>query len=123
MRVALTLLVTLCVLLPAARGAGAAARFRGRASYYAVGLGACGWISKSSDLVVAVSPRVFDPGPRGAACGRRLRVSYAGRSITARVVDRCAGCKREDIDLSRAAFSKLAQLSAGVIVVQWQFAD
>jgi expansin (peptidoglycan-binding protein) len=50
-----------------------------------------------------------------------LHVSDKGKSVTVKVVDKCPGCKTDDIDLSPAAFQRLAPLPAGRIQVTWNY--
>lgn len=49
------------------------------------------------------------------------RVVAGGKGVDVTVVDSCPGCGRDDIDLSPAAFKKLAPLSQGVVQVTWKF--
>lgn len=44
-----------------------------------------------------------------------------GKKVTVQVVDSCPGCKRDDLDLSPAAFKKLNNLDAGQMQVTWKF--
>ena len=48
-------------------------------------------------------------------CGRELKVTYEKKSVTVQVVDTCpaASCNVGSLDLSPAAFAKLAPLSVG----------
>ncbi|KAH8091700.1 RlpA-like double-psi beta-barrel-protein domain-containing protein-containing protein [Cristinia sonorae] len=99
----------------------------GDGTYYAPGLGACGKWNSGSDMIMAASREVFDTFPGATAnpnknpiCGREVTATYQGKTIKVKVVDRCAGCKWGDIDLSPTAFSKLAPLSVGRLKgVRW----
>ena len=51
-------------------------------------------------------------------CGRFATVTYAGKSITVKVVDRCYACGYDDIDLSPAAFQQFAALGKSMPVVE-----
>lgn len=102
----------------------------GDATYYDVGLGACGEWNVSSDPIVAVSHTLFDtyPGYDGAnpnnnpICGKKLTATYKGKSVTVTVRDRCVGCAPDDIDLSISAFEKLAPKAVGRMHdVKWSF--
>jgi len=55
------------------------------------------------------------------ACGACVSVHHGSDSVTVRASDRCRGCHRGAIDLSRAAFRKLAPLGTGRIRVSWRF--
>ncbi|KDQ15732.1 hypothetical protein BOTBODRAFT_31621 [Botryobasidium botryosum FD-172 SS1] len=102
----------------------------GQATYYIPGLGACGKTSQSTDYVVGVSKLLYDTYPGHTAnpnnnpiCGHKIQANYAGKSVTAIVVDRCEGCARNDLDFSPSAFQALAPLSAGRLNgVTWSWA-
>ncbi|MEV7424883.1 MULTISPECIES: RlpA-like double-psi beta-barrel domain-containing protein [unclassified Streptomyces] len=100
------------------------ARIAGQATWYNTGLGACGWNNNDGELVVAVSPGVYGtyPNPNNSpVCGRQLQVNGPLGSVTVTVVDRCAGCATNDVDLSPAAFSRIGDLNAGRINVSWDW--
>ncbi|KAI0768763.1 RlpA-like double-psi beta-barrel-protein domain-containing protein-containing protein [Trametes elegans] len=80
--------------------------------------GACGARSSNSDLVVALNPSAYNNGNN---CWRHIGVSYNGNYVEATVVDLCPGCARYGIDLSPAAFTRLAPLEKGRIQVDWHF--
>ncbi|KAJ7847243.1 hypothetical protein B0H14DRAFT_2770348 [Mycena olivaceomarginata] len=50
-----------------------------------------------------------------------IGITHGGKSIQVRIVDRCAGCKRDDIDLRPGAFTALADMSIGRTDVAWKF--
>ncbi|KAK3396985.1 RlpA-like double-psi beta-barrel-protein domain-containing protein-containing protein, partial [Sordaria brevicollis] len=100
----------------------------GRFTYFNPGLGACGWWHGDNDLVVALNAAQFDVAtpPDGnpnhnAFCGRKIKASYNGKSVTVAVVDRCPGCPWGGLDLSPAAFKKLAGLEVGVLQGTWEW--
>ncbi|TFK46270.1 barwin-like endoglucanase [Heliocybe sulcata] len=92
--------------------------YKGDATYFYPGLGACGGHSTSSDLIVALNTQKY---ANGKHCGKQIAVHYNGKSVDAKVVDECPGCGSNDIDLSPAAFKKLAPLDKGRIQVTWEF--
>ncbi|KAM0464916.1 hypothetical protein ACHAPV_001907 [Trichoderma viride] len=97
----------------------AAAVFTGSVTYYDVGLGACGQTNYDSELVVAVSHSLYD---REHPCGRNIRVYYQGRSVVVRVVDRCAGCAEDDLDLSPTAFEQvIGSKDIGRATATWEW--
>ncbi|KAI4732044.1 hypothetical protein E4T49_00285 [Aureobasidium sp. EXF-10728] len=103
----------------------------GDLTYYGTGLGSCGITSSDSDMIVAVSHYVFDAASKGSdpnqnpLCGLKLRASRYDeqvgerRSVDLKVVDRCVGCQATDIDVSPAAFDKLAARASGRVDVTW----
>ncbi|KAF8181054.1 RlpA-like double-psi beta-barrel-protein domain-containing protein-containing protein [Pholiota molesta] len=92
--------------------------FSGDATYYNTGLGSCGVTNKDTDFVVALSSA---EAAHGKHCGKRIRVHYQGRTVEATVEDTCPGCSQYSIDLTPAAFKKLAPLDAGRIKVTWEY--
>ncbi|KAL7787150.1 expansin-like protein [Trichoderma ceciliae] len=92
----------------------------GQITYFNAGLGACGWWNGDNDYVVAMSAPLFDSQ---RPCGRNIRVNYGGRSITVKVVDRCAGCAWGDVDLTPRGFRDLiGSLDAGRVQGSWDWA-
>ncbi|KAI0769353.1 RlpA-like double-psi beta-barrel-protein domain-containing protein-containing protein [Trametes elegans] len=94
--------------------------FSGDATYYNPGgnFGACGTRNQDSELVAALNPTQYSGGSN---CGRHINVHYQGKTVNAKVVDLCPGCGSGSVDLSPAAFQKLAPLSVGRIKVTWEF--
>ncbi|KAL7931828.1 RlpA-like double-psi beta-barrel-containing domain-containing protein [Trichoderma chlorosporum] len=91
----------------------------GDITFYNTGLGACGFFNNDQESVVAVSAALFDSQ---SVCGRSISVAFNGRSVTAQIVDRCAGCALDDVDLSPQAFSDLTgSLDAGRVQGSWDF--
>jgi len=107
------------------------ATYSGDGTYYGTGLGACGITSTDSQLVVAIAWELFDGLGKGTAgefnpnrnpvCGRRIRARRAGRTdaVEVTVVDRCTGCKPQDLDFSPAAFARVAEEWEGRVAVEW----
>ncbi|KAG8726317.1 hypothetical protein FRC11_000374 [Ceratobasidium sp. 423] len=102
----------------------------GWATYYnpSVGIGACGWANGDGELVAAVGTALFqetmiDGNPNNnPICGKTAAVTYAGKTISVKVVDRCYACGYDDIDLSPAAFQQFAALAVGKLQgVSWKF--
>ncbi|KAL1836444.1 hypothetical protein VTJ49DRAFT_5144 [Mycothermus thermophilus] len=96
-------------------------------TWFHPGLGACGMYNGDGDLIAALSYADFDPHTpngnpnRNTQCGRRARISYQGRITDVTIVDRCPGCPPGGLDLSPAAFQRLADLGAGIIYGEWQW--
>ncbi|KZV97967.1 hypothetical protein EXIGLDRAFT_832561 [Exidia glandulosa HHB12029] len=86
----------------------------GDATFYDVGLGACGVFNVPSDFIVAVGHDFFDTFPGATSnpnnnpvCGRTANASYQGRSIQVKIEDRCEACGPNDLDFSTSAFQAL----------------
>ncbi|KAJ8110714.1 hypothetical protein ONZ43_g5804 [Nemania bipapillata] len=95
---------------------GPAIAFSGDMTYYNPGLGACGETNGNNDAVVALS------AARSGDCGKQIKIQHDGKTATATVVDKCAGCAEDSIDVSPAVFQQLAELSEGRVQVTWEFA-
>ncbi len=91
----------------------------GTATHYVLsGTGNCSYQSPPADgLYVALSPSEYD---RAAACGGYVQVKGPDGSVRAEVIDQCPPCASGHIDLSEAAFSRIAPLSAGLVSVVYQ---
>ncbi|KAI0112320.1 RlpA-like double-psi beta-barrel-protein domain-containing protein-containing protein [Hypoxylon sp. NC0597] len=106
--------------------------FTGELTYYDPALGACGIQSTSSEDIVSVSHIIFDAASQGSdpnvnpLCHKTIRVTRnyieageGNKSVDVTVVDRCVGCQPTDLDLSVAAFTKLAPQDSGRVVGSW----
>jgi hypothetical protein len=91
----------------------------GIATHYVLqGLPNCSYPSPPADgLFVAMPPDAYGSA---AACGGYLEVQGPNGSVRVEVIDQCPDCATGHIDLSEAAFSALAPLSAGLINVTYQ---
>ncbi|MBO3745652.1 hypothetical protein J5X84_06175 [Streptosporangiaceae bacterium NEAU-GS5] len=69
-----------------------------------------------SDLVVSVSTEEYADS---AACGGYLDVTGPRGTVRVQVVDRCPGCRRGDLDLSRTAFARIAAEGQGVAQIAY----
>lgn len=107
----------------------------GELTYYATGLGACGYTNADGDKIVAVSHLLFDAagstsnnGGNSNAnplCGRMLRAKRYNaaadeeRSVDLKVVDRCTGCQPTDLDITQKVFEYMADVDQGRVDVTW----
>src|SRR5215471_2660444 len=87
--------------------------------YNDVGFGACGTaINAATENLVAVSFQWWtaaNPNNDPLCQGISVQVTYKGHTITVPVKDKCPSCDATHIDLSKAAFRRLAPLSRGVV--------
>ncbi|KAI8873197.1 hypothetical protein GQ42DRAFT_110200, partial [Ramicandelaber brevisporus] len=70
------------------------------------GFGACGVQSQQTEYVVGVSPGVYG---NGSKCGQCVTLANLNgtQTVTARVVDKCAGCNDWGLLVSKPAFYAL----------------
>jgi expansin (peptidoglycan-binding protein) len=94
----------------------------GTATYYAVGLGACGWTNGDSEHVVALNSPQYG---NGANCGKAVKITNTktGTVQSAKIVDLCPGCASGDLDMSPTLFGALnnGDMDAGVFPISWDF--
>ncbi|RIB23917.1 expansin module family protein [Gigaspora rosea] len=93
--------------------------YSGDGTFYAVGLGACGIVNDNDQMVAALPAQQFDYLTRTKACGSIAVVVHGGKQVTVKIIDRCAGCQLGDIDLSPAAFKKIAHPREGRVHVMY----
>jgi rare lipoprotein A (peptidoglycan hydrolase) len=91
--------------------AAAGVPLQGTATWYCGGGSPCTAGYDPFDYIAAIDPST------GIRRGAVLRVSSGGRSVRVTVVDVCACSGRRVIDLSRIAFSVLADPARGLIPV------
>ncbi|KAH8162895.1 hypothetical protein CIB48_g5350 [Xylaria polymorpha] len=111
------------------------AKYSGDITYYALGLGACGYDDSGVDLtkhIVALSH--VDWYARGSGtslglnepnhpwCDQTITITAGGKSTTALVHDICPGCVSGSIDVSESVFDALfGGLGAGREKASWTF--
>lgn len=94
------------------------ATYQGVATFYAAtGAGACSFDPGADLMVAAMNHTDYETAK---ACGARVQVrSSSGTTITVRIVDECPECAVGQLDLSREAFTRLADPTLGRIPVSW----
>lgn len=88
---------------------------QGKASYYTPngGVGNCGGKGlKNSDLIVALPTSAYNGGKN---CGKKINVTYKGKTVQGTVRDRCPGCPGNQIDLSKGYFEQFANTDVGIL--------
>lgn len=91
----------------------------GIATYYdATGEGACSFDASPGDLDVAAmnAPQYGD----SSVCGECVAIDGPKGKVTVRIVDKCPECKTGHLDLSKSAFAKIADVSAGRVPITWR---
>ncbi|KAK8044005.1 RlpA-like double-psi beta-barrel-protein domain-containing protein-containing protein [Apiospora rasikravindrae] len=98
--------------------------FSGDMTYYDAGLGACGQTNNNNDAIVALPSHFFTASNpnQDPLCNRNIRITYQGKSTTAKIVDKCAGCSGNSIDVTPSVFTTLVGgLGAGRVQVTWDY--
>ncbi|KAL8793366.1 MAG: hypothetical protein Q9195_004044 [Heterodermia aff. obscurata] len=97
----------------------------GDITYYQAGLGACGWTNdgSSEDVFALAHGMMGDQSNGNPFCGRMAQIKVPGKPVvSAKLVDKCMGCKNQSIDLSNHLFDQLAPEAEGRLHnIEWWF--
>lgn len=115
-------LMTICCLVLTVTPANAAVvpgvTYRGEGTFYgATGVGNCSYDATGDTGIAALNHTDY---ANSAMCGAYLRVAGPLGEVTVKIVDRCPECAPGDVDLSQAAFAKIANPSAGRVPISWR---
>lgn len=94
------------------------------ASHYDGGLGACGTnVDTNTEYAIALPHGLMGPQSNdNPYCGRGVTITVAGKTVNAKVVDKCMGCEGYKIDMTNKLFTEFAALDVGIIQgVSWYF--
>ncbi|KAB5590098.1 Rare lipoprotein A-like double-psi beta-barrel protein [Ceratobasidium theobromae] len=93
-------------------------------------VGACGWFNVDADPVGAIGTSLFqemmvDDNPtHNAACGKDVEVTWQGKSVNIKIVEKCTGCGYDDIILSLDSWKELVDgrtEGMNLTGVSWKF--
>ncbi|PQE30511.1 allergen Asp F7 protein [Rutstroemia sp. NJR-2017a WRK4] len=95
----------------------------GDITFYVAGLGSCGWTTDGdTEAIIALPYELMGTQSNGNPyCGLYVTISYGGKTVNAKVVDKCMGCTGKSIDLSKAAWNQLASEDVGRTQAEWWF--
>ncbi|EGD88334.1 hypothetical protein H112_04815 [Trichophyton rubrum D6] len=96
----------------------------GEITFYDGGLGSCGTnIDTNGEDAIALPIDLMGPlSNNNPYCGKQVQISYKGKTATATVKDKCAGCTGNNIDMTRFLFYKFGVEADGRIHgVEWHF--
>ncbi|ORY99934.1 RlpA-like double-psi beta-barrel-protein domain-containing protein-containing protein [Syncephalastrum racemosum] len=99
--------------------------FSGDGTFYTVGLGSCGTDDSDHDMVAALNaPQMGSSGNpnNNPNCGKKAKVKGPKGTVTVKIVDTCPPCKKGGLDLSPAAFGKIADYAQGRVPITWSWA-
>ncbi|KAI8071051.1 RlpA-like double-psi beta-barrel-protein domain-containing protein-containing protein [Gongronella butleri] len=99
--------------------------FKGDGTYFNPGLGSCGQTDGDHDMIAALNaPQMgYSANPnKNPNCGRYAQVKGPKGTVKVKIVDTCPPCKSGSLDLSPAAFAKIANLAAGRVPITWSWA-
>ncbi|CAO3674557.1 unnamed protein product [Umbelopsis vinacea] len=101
--------------------------FSGDATYYSpsAGTNSCGTQASDSEMMAALNVAQMSNGANPNAnpnCGKQVSIKGPKGSVTVTIKDTCPGCSSGDLDLSPAAFDKIADQSQGRVPITWSWA-
>ncbi|PRP85053.1 hypothetical protein PROFUN_07237 [Planoprotostelium fungivorum] len=108
------------------RGNGNSDTFSGDGTFFNPGLGACGTYAGDNDLVAALNGDQWGSNPNGNPnnnpnCKKMARVRGPLGEVTVVIQDRCGPCRHGDLDLSPAAYNRIADPNAGRVRITWSW--
>jgi hypothetical protein len=109
-------------------GGGGGTKYNGEITYFALGLGSCGFDDTNKDHshnIVAVSSQLMGTQSNGnPMCGKTITIKANGKTVQALVHDKCPSCAPGDIDGSENIFLTLfGTLDFGRMKIEWWFND
>ncbi|RIA86189.1 expansin module family protein [Glomus cerebriforme] len=71
--------------------------------------------AKPSDRIGAMSMRGLEK------CYQCLKITNPrnNRSVTVKIIDKCVGCAKNQVDLTPSAFKQIADLDLGIVNIKW----
>ncbi|KAG1453459.1 hypothetical protein G6F56_007570 [Rhizopus delemar] len=87
--------------------------------------GACNGvhIDNSSYYVALNHAQYGNMNANSSWCGKKIKITGPAGSVTAKIMDACPGCGKNDLDLTPALFLKVVgSMTKGVGSITWQLA-
>ncbi|KAI8985145.1 RlpA-like double-psi beta-barrel-protein domain-containing protein-containing protein, partial [Pilobolus umbonatus] len=97
-------------------------RYRGDGTFYQPGLGSCGIVNDEYDLIAALNAPQMKNGANpnnNPTCGKYIKVTGPLGTVRVKIVDTCPPCVKGDVDLSPAAFGRIAEFDDGRVDISW----
>ncbi|KAJ9108296.1 hypothetical protein QFC20_003456 [Naganishia adeliensis] len=96
-----------------------------RATFYAIGLGACGQYNHEPDFVVALNSAQYGGGYPGPECFKYITITGGPKNghAVAQIVDECPTCPYGGLDMSISLFEQFATQDDGVASITWWYND
>ncbi|KAH9450920.1 hypothetical protein Pst134EA_017531 [Puccinia striiformis f. sp. tritici] len=95
-------------------------RYNGKATWFYPNIGACGDTNSKFDYIIAMNHVQYG---NGQLCHKSVQIvnEATGKSVVAKITDKCPGCDYGSVDLSPAVFKELGELKTGTLPVTWNF--
>ncbi|CAM0138909.1 unnamed protein product [Umbelopsis sp. WA50703] len=85
--------------------------------------GACGPQEGDDSLIVALNaPQYGNMDAKSSWCGKKVKITHNGKTVTATINDACPECKYGSLDLTPAVFDKLGNPETGELDITWTLA-
>ncbi|KAI1321811.1 hypothetical protein EDD11_000087 [Mortierella claussenii] len=113
--------------IDAANAFSASVKHTGKATWFTHSYGACNiqWNGDKEPTVALNAHQMGEQSWGNPVCDRKVRVTNQnnGKTVVARVVDKCPGdeCAWGSLDLSPAAFKTIGQLDTGILNIEWNY--
>jgi expansin (peptidoglycan-binding protein) len=83
-------------------------------------MGACGeYEADDADIVALNAPQYGSLSSVSDWCGKKIKITHDGKSVTATINDACPECGSGSLDLTPTLFSKLGDQDTGVLDITW----
>jgi len=96
-------------------------RYTGQATWFDVGLGACGKWSQPSDFIVALDTPLYGYGSPGPQCFKSVVIHGEGTCSVAVIMDECPSCAEGSLDMSKGLFESFTNLGVGEFPISWEY--
>ncbi|KAJ1955626.1 hypothetical protein GGI12_005517, partial [Dipsacomyces acuminosporus] len=107
---------------PTSTNPGPSDAFRGEGTYFSPNTGACGKKNTKSDLIAALNkPQYGNVDKVSQHCFKCALVKGPKGQVKVEIRDACPECKYGDLDLSPAAFDKIAKRKDGRVKITWDW--
>ncbi|SAM01085.1 hypothetical protein [Absidia glauca] len=87
-------------------------------------IGACGGYESDTAHIVALNAKQYgNMGRKSGWCGKKIKISYNGKTTYATINDACPECAYGDLDLTHTVFKSLEKdMDKGIIDITWSLA-
>ncbi|KAI8880886.1 hypothetical protein K501DRAFT_190384 [Backusella circina FSU 941] len=83
-------------------------------------MGACGDYEADDAAIVALNaPQYGSLSSKSSWCGKKIKITHNGKSVTATINDACPECGYGSLDLTPTLFSQLGSQDTGVLDITW----
>jgi expansin (peptidoglycan-binding protein) len=82
--------------------------------------GACGPQEGDDSMIVALNaPQYGNMDKKSSWCGKKVAITYKGKTVQATINDACPECASGSLDLTPAVFNQLGDPNIGELDIKW----